>query len=465
MEASETQIAVQFITKLQDPYKVPETSIVRLRNLFVTFNPVYLDNHANDRCSVMQTVPASVTRYGLSQIVNHLLNLDKIVPFEFLVDDTVLCTTLETHLSNQETTAEKVLEVEYFPALLPPTPRTEYSHDDWISCISVVNSDGDDSILASGGYDGVVKFWNNAGEIGSYTAHDCPIKACAVIPDRRQILTGSDSGSTYIWSYSSDGPVGEDKVEILANLSGHESTVEAASVRSDGERCATAGWDKNILIWKCGDGLMADVPEKGPRSKKKKGAGSQSFHQMINDAPVVDPVGSLDAHTQAVSNLKWVTKDQLVSCSWDHSIKIWDVEMETVIDSFTHNKVIYCVDMAPRGHQDVVAFGGIEKSVRLWDRREKKDSFAKSSQILSSHTSCVSDLKWHPTSEHHIMTASFDGSVKIWDIRAQIPLHTMESPVGSEDDKVMCCTWIGTSMLSFGGTNKILSTMTIDSVI
>lgn len=404
----------------------------------------------------MQTVPTSVARYGLSQIVNHLLDLEQPVPFEFLVGDEVLCTTLGSHISTRGVSAEKVLLVEYFPAVLPPSPGNNLPHDDWVSCIGVLD-DSDGWMLAAGCYDGRMTLWN--GDACTYIpVHSCAVKSCAVVKSCHQIMTTGDDGSVLVWKYRVDQ--GAD-MTLVASLSGHESSVESSCIRPDGERCATSGWDKNILVWKSGESLASEAPDGEKRPKRKKGP-SRSLEEQMASAPVVESIGSLNGHTQAVSDLKWVTEDNILSCSWDHSIKIWDVEMETVLDTFSHNKAVTCIDTPPNGRLDIVAFGGAEKTVRVWDRREKQGTFVQSLQSLSSHTGWVSDLEWHPTSEHHVMTASYDGSVKLWDIRAQIPLHTVEL---SSEEKLFCCAWVNESMIACGGTNMKLSTMTIESII
>jgi len=438
-----------------------------------------------------QTVPADATRYGLSQIVNHLLGLEKVVPFEFLVNDEMLCSSLGSHISSRAISTEGVLEIEYFPAALPPTPRDDFVHDDWISCASPIgfssmskrltsppSSAKEGWVLASGCYDGLVKFWNSSGEVvRQYVAHDYAIKSCAAIGGI-QYLTTADDGSVHVWDVAHvDGASKGEDVKLVARLAGHRSSVESCSVRPDGERCVTSGWDKEILVWKSGESLAsaagnAEPSEPGPK-RKKRGAskptdGSHpSLQVKIAEAAVLDPIGTLSGHTQAVSGLKWVADEQLVSCSWDHSIKVWDVEMETVLDSFTHNKVIYCVDTPNTStHANVIAFGGAEKGIRLWDRREsqKQAAFTRSLQSLESHTRWVSDIKWHPSSEHTILSASFDGSIKLWDVRSAIPLWTVDAEDATgEEDKLFCCTWINETSIAYGGTNRTLSTTSLDA--
>jgi WD40 repeat protein len=46
-------------------------------------------------------------------------------------------------------------------------------------------------------------------------------------------------------------------------------------------------------------------------------------------------------------------------------------------------------------------------------------------KALTSHTDWVLGLAWHPSSSHHLVTASKDTSLKLWDLRTPIPLHTV----------------------------------------
>lgn len=84
-------------------------------------------------------VPESLQRYGLSEVVNHLLGRDPPTPFDMLVMGRFLRSSLASVMRKNVLSGEAVLEVEYLPALRQPT---EAEHADQVcstfsvSCLS-----------------------------------------------------------------------------------------------------------------------------------------------------------------------------------------------------------------------------------------------------------------------------------------------------------------------------------------
>ena len=90
------------------------------------------------------TVPGKLTRYGLSEVVNHLLSLSaaseeenenetKSIPFDFYIDNCLLRTSLAKMAKKLNKSAEQTLVIEYVPAQMPPEEQTSDAKRDWIS--------------------------------------------------------------------------------------------------------------------------------------------------------------------------------------------------------------------------------------------------------------------------------------------------------------------------------------------
>jgi len=75
-------------------------------------------------------------------------------------------------------------------------------------------------------------------------------------------------------------------------------------------------------------------------------------------------------------------------------------------------------------------------------------------QALTSHTDWISALAWHPTSQHHMLSASYDGTAKLWDVRTAVPLHTLPA-AGA---KLLAAAWVGAGEVATGGVDCTLRT-------
>ena len=102
-----------------------------------------------------------------------------------------------------------------------------------------------------------------------------------------------------------------------------------------------------------------------------------------------------------------------------------------------------------------IAAGGADPVVRIWDPRSAGVTPV---HHLVSHTAWVSALKWCPGKEEQLLSASYDGSWKVWDLRTAVPLHTVEA----HSDKVLCADWSGETSVVSGGADSQLRTFSYD---
>lgn len=116
---ADVQVQVRFVTELPPRYQVPDTVFA---------------------------LPGHLSRYGLSEVVNSLLQnkipetseesdgeeTRKHIPFDFEIDGELLRCSLHAFLTRGGRSAESVLTVEYFLARAPPQLKHEDETHQWV---------------------------------------------------------------------------------------------------------------------------------------------------------------------------------------------------------------------------------------------------------------------------------------------------------------------------------------------
>ncbi|XP_057768623.1 ribosome biogenesis protein WDR12 homolog isoform X2 [Salvia miltiorrhiza] len=415
------QVQVRFVTKLQQPYKVQQASI---------------------------SIPANLTRFGLSALVNNLLltvNADWTTePFDFLIDGELVRMSLEEFLLAKGISAEKVLEIEYIKAIAPRKQEEPSLHDDWVSAVDG-SSDG---YILTGCYDGFGRIWK-AGGICTHVldGHSGPLTSvCNLMPKvdsiaDQVVATGSKDRTLRLWKFREEDLIDQPKkIRSVKILRGHTGAVQSIAAIPSGDMVCSGSWDCTINLWNTS---ATDTDDSVSVKKRKKGGEDE---EALSEG---EAFTTLVGHTQCVSSVVWPQRETIYSGSWDHSIRRWDVE--TGKDSFNMScgKAINCLSIGGESSA-LIAAGGSDPVLRVWDPR-KPGTLSPIFQF-SSHKSWISSCKWHNKSWYHLVSASYDGKVMLWDLRTAWPLAVIET----HGDKVLCADWWkGDSVISGGADSKL----------
>lgn len=431
-----SQVKLRFFTREQD------------ESLFVQDSPLY--------------VPASLKRYGLSEIVNHLLELEKPVPFDFLIDGELLRTSLEDYLVKKGLSSETFLNIEYTRAVLPPSYLSSFNNEDWVSALDV----GDREII-SGSYDGIVRTWNLSGKVEKqYSGHSGPIRAVKYISNTRLVSAGNDR-TLRLWKTKNDDlknnlEQDEDDVEdgkTLAILEGHKAPVVSVDVNAN--RIISASYDNTIGFWSTNYKEMTVIDPMADLGNNVSTAAQKRRKLALKDGSIRRraPLSLLESHTAPVEQVIFDSNDSTVgySVSQDHTIKTWDLVTARCVDTKTTSYSLLSLAQLPK--LNLLACGSSARHITLHDPRIGSSSKITQQQLIG-HKNFVVSLDTCPENEYMLCSASHDGTVKVWDIRSSSPIYTItrEDPnvIRGVNDKVFSVKWAkGVGIISGGQDKKV----------
>jgi ribosome biogenesis protein len=126
---------------------------------------------------------------------------------------------------------------------------------------------------------------------------------------------------------------------------------------------------------------------------------------------------------------------QICTCSWDHSIKIWDMfaaqETRTLQ---SQNKIFLSIDYSSLNNTLIAGLS--DRHIRLYDPRSNEGSLVKST--FTSHNGWISNVQWSKQNEYLFVSGSYDCLAKLWDTRSpRAPLYDMSG----HEDKILAVDW------------------------
>ncbi|KAK2149806.1 hypothetical protein LSH36_436g06051 [Paralvinella palmiformis] len=362
------------------------------------------------------------------------------VAFDFLVDGEFLRNSLQLHMESKGISTETVLNIEYVERHPAPEPEDSLVHDDWVAAVEAMQ----DYIL-TGCYDNTVRVWNSEGKLLiTIPGHGAAVKCVAWIRNDeenpvKQFVTGSHDETALLWQWNQE----KNSVDCVHSCHGHAGSVDCVAVDPSSTRFCSGSWDKMLKIWSAVSGVddqdSEDVGEKPHKRKKTDG----------NKIPARVPLMTLSGHQEGISSALWLSDTEICTASWDHTIRIWDVEQGMHKSTLMGTKVYFDISLSPINNLLVAA--SADRHIRLYDPRTTDGAVVK--VTFTSHTAWVSSIQWSTTHEHQFISGSYDGVMKLWDKRsAKAPLYDMQG----HEEKILAVDWsVPQYMLSGGADNSL----------
>jgi ribosome biogenesis protein YTM1 len=457
-----------------------------------------LANSVQDRSLEVPTepiaVPADIGRKGLSAVLNHLLgrsiakgdddedgsdsdddmsDKESLPPltFEFIVKGTnnrLLRKGVEKEARQHGLSLEDAITITYFPAAnVPQRQDDEETLPDWVSCLSA-STDGNSDIVLSGCYDGSIHAYRRNADNNTLAEIDFtgdgsvgPIKSMATsrFEDKVWIAAASIDHSLNIHTFQAgDNGKGKLRLHGLCVLAENEVGALSSGFTSlafnTSNVLASGNGNGRISLWNVQN--VVENHTTGTDKKRQKGSSSKKVKPTTSYKPeIAATVHFENAHSQSVTGLSWgnhhklhsdnndAAGTHLISGSWDHSIKLWDVEKQNCLVTLNGARVVTCLDTSYHS-EGVVATGHPDCTIRLWDVRANGSNqntvLISDNTFRPSHKAWVSSVQWSRSNAYQLASTSHDGSIKVWDIRSSNPLHTVKA--FAKEEKGLSLLWL-----------------------
>ncbi|KAF7140429.1 hypothetical protein RHSIM_Rhsim06G0058000 [Rhododendron simsii] len=262
------------------------------------------------------------------------------------------------------------------------------------------------------------------------------------------LATGSYDGQARIWN--TDG-------ELMTTLNKHKGPIFSLKWNKKGDYLLSGSFDETAIVWDIKTGEWKQqfefhsAPTLDVDWRNNVSFATCSTDHMIYVCKVGEnrPVKTFSGHQGEVNAIKWdPTGLLLASCSDDSTGKIWSMKQDTYVhDLKEHSKEIYTIRWSPTGpgtnnpnQQLVLASASFDSTIKLWDVE-----LGRVLHSLKGHRDSVYSVAFSPNGEY-LASGSLDRCLHIWSVKQGKLVKTYTGTGGifevcwnKEGDKVAAC--------------------------
>lgn len=267
--------------------------------------------------------------------------------------------------------------------------------------------------------------------LGVFARHTDAVYCVAVRKIEREneeplhvVVTGSGDDTALVWNLATG--------QVMHTLDAHTDTVTDVAFNHDASMVATVGMDANCFVWNTltgekvallqGASDTLDWVRWHPRGNVVLAGGADGVCFMWL-AVTAKTMNFFTGHGDALTDGTFTADGKtIVTASLDGSVRVWNPKTAECPFRFEgptfHEAAVNCVVCSPSS--PVFASAGDDNMVFLCNYETGKIL-----NRISNHTAPVQSLCFSLTMPH-LISASSDGSVRVWDLNQSAERHVFE---------------------------------------
>jgi transducin (beta)-like 1 len=251
--------------------------------------------------------------------------------------------------------------------------------------------------------------------------------------DGQYLATGSYDGVARVWSRSG---------ALLHTLRKHSGPIFSLKWNKRGNYILSGSYDTTAIVWDVSeakpDPVVQQFTDHEAPALDVDWRDNETFASCSTDKNVhiyrigePKPLKVYKGHADEVNAVKWDPSGKyLASCSDDCTAKIWEVENDRpgpLYDFTSHSQEIYTVKWSPTGigssnpgMRSLLATASFDGTVRLWNVRD-----GSCFRIFDRHRDSVYSVAFSPSGEY-LASGSLAGQLYIWNIERGIHVKSFK---------------------------------------
>lgn len=259
---------------------------------------------------------------------------------------------------------------------------------------------------------------------------------CVTFLSDDEVISGGADGAVRRWNVRPSSMKESIPDRLLATYV-HGSRVNDVAVSEDGQKIASAGQNKAVIIW--------DTQARKPLftfRKHEEAVQTVAFARTVSGKTLP----TLDQDEVPLDG------SQVISAGDDRLVLVWDGNSGRVLQLLAgHDATVRSVTVSPDGLQ--LATAGNDNTARLWNLLTASEV-----QVFEGHSGWVSRVDFVPTANDlptQLLTSSHDGEIRCWEEGADQEMLTLRNHLA------------GTEVLNgdFSPDGKLVATAGMDRTV